>query len=201
MTAGVADSAMRVRDLQAVIPALSTQAAILAGLEDDAGVVAVIRRGIAVRGSIGEALLSPWFAFEIADTLSAMLVRSPHSSALRTGLEAMAGYANAITDDVAAAGELVAVEVRQVMFGAAVEQLASIALRVGATFGPLPRTVPGRRDALSVLDREHRTFDAARVRLWLAEDGGTSDLAAASTVFEELGAHPYLARSRAAADR
>jgi hypothetical protein len=197
MMAGVADSAMRVRDLQAVIPALTVQAAILAGLEDDAGVVAAVRRVIEVRGSIGEALLSPWFAFEIADTLTAMLVRSPESSAARAGIEAMAGYARAITEDVAAAGDIVAVDVRQALFGAATEQLAFLAGRVGVAFGA-PQTLPGRGEALSVLDREHRVFDAARVRLWLAEEGGSSDLAAgAASVFEELGAQPYLARGRA----
>jgi hypothetical protein len=194
--AGVADSAMRVRDLQAVIPALTVQAAISAGLEDDAGVVAAVRRVVEVRGSIGEALLSPWFAFEIADTLTAMLVRSPDSSAARGALEAMAGYARAITEDVAAAGDIVAVDVRQALFGAAVEQLAFLAGRVGVDFDAPSEPLPGRREALSVLDREHRTFDASRVRLWLAEAGTDSELAAAAALFEELAAHPYLERAR-----
>jgi hypothetical protein len=47
-----------------------------------------------------------------------------------------------------------------------------------------------------VLDREHRRFDAARIRLWLAEDGETgADLPEVIAVFEELGAHPYVGRA------
>jgi hypothetical protein len=108
----------------------------------------------------------------------------------------MAGYARAITEDVAAAGDIVAVDVRQALFGAAVEQLAFLAGRVGVDFDAPSEPLPGRREALSVLDREHRTFDASRVRLWLAEAGTDSELAAAAALFEELAAHPYLERAR-----
>ena len=56
--------------------------------------------------------------------------------------------------------------------------------------------VPGTRasPALGVLEREHRFFDVARIRLWRAEDGTPirPGLEAALATFEELGAHPHL---------
>ena len=69
---------------------------------------------------------------------------------------------------------------------------------------PLPDVPSGRADALPVLDREHRLLDAARIRLWLAEEaGGSPELAAAVATFEELGAHPHLERAHrlSSADR
>ena len=59
-----------------------------------------------------------------------------------------------------------------------------------------PDGAPSRVEALSLLDHEHRLFDAARIRLWLAEDGDTSLLESATATFDDLGAHPYLARAR-----
>jgi len=62
---------------------------------------------------------------------------------------------------------------------------------------PMPSGGPGRTDAAALLDREHRIFDAARIRLWLAEKAGDRTLLAdAPRVFEELGGQPYLARSQ-----
>ena len=59
---------------------------------------------------------------------------------------------------------------------------------------------PGRTEALPTLDDHHRVFDAARIRLWLAEERGDGSLlAGARGTFEELGAHPYLARATALA--
>lgn len=66
-------------------------------------------------------------------------------------------------------------------------------------------TITDERRLVTVLfaDLEHRLFDAARIRLWLAEKAGGSapDLDAASATFDELGAHPYAeGASRAAAE-
>jgi hypothetical protein len=59
---------------------------------------------------------------------------------------------------------------------------------------------PGRTEALPTLDDHHRVFDTARIRLWLAEErGDASLLAGVRGTFEELGAHPYLARATALA--
>jgi hypothetical protein len=66
----------------------------------------------------------------------------------------------------------------------------------------MPESDPGGRSgALSVLEREHRLFDAARIKLWLAEEAGgrSPDLDAASATFDELGAHPYRERASRAA--
>jgi hypothetical protein len=54
--------------------------------------------------------------------------------------------------------------------------------------------------AIPILEREHRVFDAARVRLWLAEGGAGSEASgdAGAATFDELGAAPYLARAQRA---
>ena len=196
ITEGLVEMALRVGDLQAVLPVLATDAAIRIGLEDDAGAVAAMREAIRRRGNIGDSIISAWFAFEATDGLTAIAVRSPSSPDLRDGLQLVADFCGVIAPDVARTGDLTHVEVRRALFGATLEQLASLARRAGVAIS-LPDGVPGTRaSALPVLDREHRIFDVARIRLWLAEDGtDASGLDAALATFEELGAHPYRERA------
>jgi hypothetical protein len=83
------------------------------------------------------------------------------------------------------------------MVGAAIEQIGLLCRRLGmpppAIEGVPP--LPGRADAAVVLEREHRLFDAARARLWVAEESGDESLSrVARATFEELGALPFLAR-------
>jgi tetratricopeptide (TPR) repeat protein len=199
MTAGLPETALRVGDLQAVLPVLSTDAAIRIGLEDDAGAVETLREAIRRRGTIEDSIISAWFAFEATDGLTIIALRDPESAALREGLRLVAEFCRTIARDVARPGDLVHVEVRRALFGAAIEQLASLGRRLGVAVH-LPDGVPGTRaSALDVLEREHRVFDVARLRLWLAEDGDPSGVADARAAFEELGAHPYLARAAAIA--
>jgi adenylate cyclase len=196
MTDGVADTARRVGDMQAVLPALTTQLQIRVGLEDDATAVALLREVIDRRGTTGELIISSWFLFEATDALTALHRRDAGSAALLAGLEALARFTAAFVDEAALGGDLVQVEVRHAMVGAAVDQLASLATAIGAFISFPTGRLPGRAAALPVLDREHRLFDAARVRLWLAEEHGSSDeLAVATATFDELAAHPYLARA------
>jgi adenylate cyclase len=195
MTADVPETALKIADLQAVLPALVAQAVIKVGLEDDAGALEMIRLAIERRGDTREGILSIWTAFEVADAFTAILLRAPDSAALRDGLELMAAFCVHIAHDALARGDLVQVEVRHALFGAAVEQLGALARRTGTPVS-LPDVPSGRSGALPVLDREHRLFDAARIRLWLAEESdGSAELSAAVATFEEVGAHPYLARA------
>ena len=199
VTTGLADSAQKVNDLQAVLPTLATQAVIRFGLEDDAAALELLRAAIERRGDIDEAIMSPWIVFEATDALSAR-IGSPNAvpEVLRDVVGLLAAFVRHIEPDVMAGGDLVQVEVREVLFGASIEQLGSLARRLDAEV-ELPAQEPGARaSALGVLDREHRRFDAARIRLWLAEEGDTTvDLAAAAGVFKELAAHPYLRRAQA----
>ena len=195
MTAEVPETALRVADLQAVLPALATQVVIKVGLEDDAGAVEAIRLAMERRGDTREGILSTWFVFEATDALTATVVRDPDSPALRDGLELVASFCARIAPVALARGDLVQVEVRHALLGAAVEQLGSLARRLEMAM-PLPDVPSGRADALPVLDREHRLLDAARIRLWLAEEAdGSPELAAAVATFEELGAHSHLERA------
>jgi hypothetical protein len=202
VAAGVADTARRIGDLQAVLPALVTRATILIGQEEDGGAVAAWREAVERRGDIRDGILSAWVAFEAADGLTTIHARHPDSTEVRDGLQLLAGFCVTIAPDVLRPGDLVQAEVRRTMLGAAVDQLASLARRTGSTIDLPQGDFVGRADALPVLDREHRLFDAARVRLWLAEDGTAPDqLPVASATFEELGAHPYLERARRLRDR
>jgi hypothetical protein len=91
-------------------------------------------------------------------------------------------------------------QVGRALFGAAVEQLEALSRAAGLPPPALPigEAFPGRSEATTVLDAEHRLFDGARIRLWLAEQAGdAARLGNARAVFEELGAHPYLARASA----
>ncbi len=197
MTAGVSETALGVGDLQAVIPVLATQMVIAIGREDDARALTILREAIERRGAIAERMLSGWLGFEAADGLTAIFARDPDSAALREGLDLLASFCTRIAPDVGAGGELTNVAVCNALFGATVEQLESLARRTGVPVS-LPADVPERRSsALSVLDAEHRLFDAARIRLWMAEDGAGSpaDFDSARAIFAELAAHPYLERA------
>ena len=201
MTAGLAELALKLGDLQAVLPTLATLAVIRFGTEDDTGALDMLRRAIERRGEIEESILSPWLVFEATDALTARIAGNATSGVPRDGIELLASFCQRIVGDVMADGDLVQVEVRQVLFAASVEQLGSLARRIGASV-TLPEGVPGgRASAIPVLDREHRRFDAARIRLWLAEDGDqAADLPGATAVFDELGAHPYLERAHRLGD-
>ena len=124
-------------------------------------------------------------------------MRDPDSPHLREGMAILADFSTRIEQDIAGSGDLVQVDVRHAMYGAAVEQLRSLARRVDVS-ATLPSNLRhGRSSALAVLDGEHRLFDAARIRLWLAEDDGPASpgLDAAMSTFEELAAHPYITRA------
>jgi hypothetical protein len=90
------------------------------------------------------------------------------------------------------------------MFGAAREQIGALCRRLGLAppeFGD-EGAFPGRADAAGTLDQEHRLFDAARARLWMAEEAAdAATVSDALSTFEMLGAHPYLLRAKAVGGR
>ena len=180
-----------------MLPPLAALASAQAGLGEDAAAVASINRGIELRGTSEEAMISAWYLFEVTDTLSAIATRDPSSAAVRAGLESVATYARALGPEAARPGDLVLMAVGQVLFGAAVDQLARLSRRRRRDDRAAGRVVPRHEEALVLLDREHRIFDVARILLWKAEAGeSVPDLARAAAIFEELGAHPYLERTR-----
>ena len=190
MTATSIEDSLRIADLQSVMPTMACVAAIQAGLGNDVQAVSALRRAIERRATNPEILLSSWFLFEAVNTLTSMADPRPGSPALATGIDLLASFTARLAPDAVRDGELAQSDVRRALLGAAVEQLGSL----GA---PASVPLPGRAEAAAVLDREHRRFDAARIRLWLAEEASDAVLLAdAADVFEELAAHPYLARAR-----
>jgi tetratricopeptide (TPR) repeat protein len=152
VASGAADTAMRIGDVQAVLPTLAALAASQAGLEEDPAAVASIRRAIELRGTNRESIISSWFLFEAVDTLSAIAARDPDSEALRDGIEAVGALATTLAPDAARTGDLVQIEVRQALFGAAAEELARLAGSAGVRFirpGVLPRHRRGAHRARS----------------------------------------------------
>jgi tetratricopeptide (TPR) repeat protein len=192
------DIAIRIGDQQAIMPTLVTAAHAQAGLGNDADAVAILRRAIEQPGSTADGTLSAWFLFEAADLVTAARQRADHLA----GVELLAGFAPGLEASVGVGGEASVDAVRRALFGAAVEQLASLCGTLGLSPPLLQGSArfPGRLAALPTLEEHHRTFDVARIRLWLAEErGDASLLAGAESTFEELGAHPYLARAKALA--
>ena len=199
VAADAVETAMRIGDLQAVLPTNASLAAARAGQGDDGAAIAALDRAIERRGTIAEAIISGWFLFEATDTLEVIATRDAGSPHLRAGLDLLAAFATTVGPEVARGGDLVQTEVVRALFGAAVEQLASLARRAGVDAPPVPAGAPfpGRSEATAILDREHRTFDAARIRLWLAEEEADPTLLGQSlSLFEELGAYQYVARSQ-----
>ena len=191
------ETSSRIGDIQAVLPPLAALAAAQAGLGEDASALASIRRAIELRGTRPESVMSSWLLFEATDTLSSIAARDRSPAVVRDGIDTLAAFARVLAPDAAMGGVLIQVNVRQVVFGAAVDQLERLARKAGITLERPAEPFPSTDEALALLDQEHRPFDVARIRLWMAEAGEPApDLAAAIATFDELGAHPYLERAR-----
>jgi tetratricopeptide (TPR) repeat protein len=196
-----ADIAIRIGDQQAILPTLVASAQAQTGLGNDADAVAELRRAIDQPGSTADGSLGSYFLFEAADLVTAARLRSEGAgdpTAIAAGVELLARYASALEAAVAVGGEESIDTVRRALFGAAVEQISSLCGPLGVTPPSLENGArfAGRAEGVPTLEDHHRVFDVARIRLWLAEERrDPSLLAGARATFEELGAHPYLARA------
>jgi adenylate cyclase len=198
-----ADIAIRIGDQQAILPTLVASAQAQTGLGNDVAAVGILRRAIEQPGSTADGALGAYFLFEAADLLTAARLRSEAAddpAAIGAGAELLARYVSDLEAAVAVGGEASVDAVRRALFGAAVEQISSLCSGLGLTPPALENGArfPGRAEALPTLEDHHRVFDTARIRLWLAEERRDPVmLAGARATFEELGAHPYLARATA----
>jgi adenylate cyclase len=197
------EGSVKVGDVQAVFPSFMALAHSQLGLGNVGDAVSSLRRALDLGGSRKDEILGCWFMFEGADlltTASGPSARSGESAPIASGVEALLDFAAAIAPNAGQAGDAVIVETARALFGAALEQLA-VLRRVQDGVGSrveIAGSFPGRQAAIPVLEVQHRVFDAARVRLWLAEESGDPNgLDAAVAVFEERGARPYLARTAA----
>ena len=77
--------------------------------------MASINRGIELRGTSEEAMISAWYLFEVTDALSTIATRDPSSAAVRDGLESVAAYARALGPEAARPGDLVLMAVGQAL--------------------------------------------------------------------------------------
>ena len=205
LAAEKADGAIRIGDLQAVLPMFAALAHAQVGLGNDLEAVAALRRATDRSGCADDGTLGAWFLFEAADLLTAAQGRPDaptEPAAVSEGIELVSSFLVALEPAVGIGGEASIAAVREALFGAAVEQIAELRRGLGLT----PRSLhdagrfPNRVDALPILDEHHRIFDAARVRLWLAEEAGDpAMLADARSIFENLAAHPYLGRATSTA--
>lgn len=204
----VVEPAVGIGDLQAYAPVLLGQSHARAGLTDAAGALEAITRAFALRGDRNEPNISCWLLFESADVVTslALAVGEPAdaSEAIEQGVRLLAAYATRITPDASIGGTPAELLVRRALYGAAVEQLAALADRLGQAAGVETGGTffPGREESAQCFDQAHRLFDAARVRLWLAEEQGDPRLLGdARSVFERLGAAGYLRRAERLAAR
>ncbi|MEP6680593.1 MAG: hypothetical protein ABJB65_03850, partial [Chloroflexota bacterium] len=198
---GAEEAAVRIGDQQAVLPTLVAVAQAQAGLGNDREALAALRRAMEQSGSIADGSLGSYFLFEAVDLLVGARRRAEapiEESLLASGAQLLGEYALGLESAAAAGGEASTDGVRRALFGAAVEQLGSLSRSLGLAPPALENGArfSGRLEALPTLDDHHRTFDVARVKLWLAEERPEAAfLADARRTFEELGAHPYIARS------
>jgi adenylate cyclase len=204
LAAGRADGALRIGDLQAVFPTFAALAHAQVGLGNDADAVAALHRAIDRPGSADDGALGAWFLFEAVDLLTAALRRPEGSTghAVTEGIELVSSFSVALEPAVGIGGEVSVAAVREALFGAAIEQIVALRRELGE---PPPAVqdggrFPSRLGALPILDEHHRIFDAARIRLWLAEEARDQiALADARSTFENLAAHPYLGRATSVA--
>jgi tetratricopeptide (TPR) repeat protein len=191
-------AAIRNRDLLGAAPVLVALAHLEAGLGNGRAAVEAIRKLVELRGNVSEATISTWSAFEATDVVTWLAVHD--DPAAPDGLTAVASLADRVAADIQRGGPPAEVAVRRALYGAAREQLQRLAGRFAA---PRPLAdvdavmIPSVREAIVLLDEARRPFDAARVRLWLAEAGDSAGLAPAVDAFKQLGAAPYLARALA----
>jgi hypothetical protein len=189
------DRAIRNGDLLGAAPVLTTLAHLEAGLGNGREAVAGLRAWVGVRGDTSEATISAWSTFEAADIVTWLAVNGDPSAP--EGLTVAASLVERVASDIALGGTPSEVAVRRALYGAAREQLVDLAKAVGSGTPQDDDDLPGRGDAIGLLDEAHRLFDAARVRLWLAEQGNAAGLPDARNAFTHLGALPYLARASA----
>ncbi len=130
--------------------------------------------------------MSTWCLFEWTD-VAGWLARSGDDRGAVSALRAMAAQLEA---DVARGGTEPELNVRRALYRAAVAQLGVLAGDPPADAREVFRT------AAADLDSERRVFEAARIRLWMAEAGDSDALEAALATFQELRAGPYVERAR-----
>jgi class 3 adenylate cyclase/tetratricopeptide (TPR) repeat protein len=187
----------RIGDLQALGPVLMSLAHTEASLGNGPQVVTALRRLVEARGDRPESDISAWITFEAADVIG--WLATTDSAAATASLAVIVPFVDRVAADVTRGGAPDEAAVRHAMFAAAREQLGRVARQFGVAEPAVDldsgSSVAGA-EAVHVLDRARRVFDAARVRLWLSEAGDRSQLPAAITGFEQLRAAPYLARAR-----
>lgn len=199
------EAAIEINDLQAYAPTLIALAHTRRGLGEARSAVDAIERGLVLRGETREANISSWYLFEGADLATWLAANGraggdgPDETVRLVAL--LHGLAVRMENDVARGGTEPELLVRRALYGAGTTAVRALAASSDAT----PAAVARRVDAPDVepllraaadLDRADRIFDAARVRLWVAELG-RADVAAvdaARSVFARLRAGPYLGR-------
>jgi tetratricopeptide (TPR) repeat protein len=204
----VVEPAIRIGDLQAYAPVLLAQSHARAGLTDAAGALAALTRAIALRGDRHEPNISCWLLFESADVVTSLALAvgdtADTSEAIEQAVRLLAAYATKIAPDASIGGTPAELLVRRALYGAAVEQLAVLADGLGqaAAVETGGTSFPGREESAQRFDSAHRLFDAARARLWLAEEQGDPRLLGdARSVFERLDATGYVRRAQRVAAR
>jgi tetratricopeptide (TPR) repeat protein len=184
--------AVEIGDMQAYVPLFVALAQAQRGVGEEAAAIAALERVIELRGDRPENNLTAWYLFEAAD-VCAWLTREPASPAAVTDAVArLDAFAASVAALMAGRGTDPELLVRRALYGAAAAHLRHLR---GGTGSPDP--AGEMRRWADDLDAAQRIFDAARVRLWTAEQGGDGVLARrAAETFEQLRATPYLVRAR-----
>jgi hypothetical protein len=189
----------RVRDLQVVVPryAALLQAHLSAAtFTETPGTLA---RALLAVGEQRDGRLLAFFVFEAADVVGGALVASDERTATSL-VEPLLRLLDAHARYIATGPTATDRDVRAALAGAAADTLgyaaASSGHRAAKVLAALGRNLPNLEDAAAVLERAGRPFDAARARLWAAEQGHNQGASGSRDVFEGLGAINHLRRLR-----
>ena len=194
VTASFLEVAVGINDLQAYGTIVLAASHAARGRGDPAGAVDHLERGLRLRGDTVEHDISTFYLFEATDILS-WLARDADAdpATVERGIALVGGLAERLDATAPSIGVPTVLVVRNALAGAARLHLRVLAGEA-VDAGELRDAMTLQADDLRAVSR---AFDAARVDLWLGEATRDADARErAAAVFAELGADPYLERTR-----
>lgn len=193
LVADMIEPAFQIGDLQAYLPVVAALAHAQAARGEASAAADVVERAAERRGQMIEGLISTWFLFETTD-----VAMSLNRAGDEAGIAQLRPLAMRWLDLVVAtahpSANPAAEATRQALLVGARLCLALLADAREGEQASAADAEAGLR-AARTLDEAHRYFDAARIRLWLAELGVPVPrelMKSSAAVFTRLGAVPYI---------
>jgi adenylate cyclase len=190
------ETAVQIDDLQAYGPAFMALAHVERGLASDEAAAAAVARGVDLMGEAPDSNVSSWYLFEAVDVAGWLRRASGDRADQALGgqlLPAVDRLIGSLARRRGLGGTQPELIVSGALFGAAQALRSLISSEPDEPEAVRKRLLAWADD----LDSTHRIFDAARIRLGVAETfGDDAARADALATFERLRAAPYVERGR-----